>query len=259
MIFSDVVAPSVPQGTPAHVARTRDRVLQEISERGPVTAADLARRLGLTPAAVRRHLDALGDAGLVQEATRTVHGDRGRGRPARAYVLSEAGHAGLRDGYDDLALSALDFIDREGGAAAVRRFATQRAERMAFAARPAVEAAGADPAARIEALARSLTGQGYAASTRPIAGGDRSRQPGAGGDGTTTTGVQLCQGHCPVRHAAAEHPELCETEAQMFSELLGVHVQRLAALAHGDHVCTTFVPTNVPPNSVSHPSERTRR
>jgi predicted ArsR family transcriptional regulator len=42
---------------------------------------------------------------------------------------------------------------------------------------------------------------------------------------------------------AAEFPQLCEAETEAFSRLLGVHVQRLATLAHGDHVCTTHVPT----------------
>ena len=55
--------------------------------------------------------------------------------------------------------------------------------------------------------------------------------------------VQLCQGHCPVQHVASEFPQLCEAETEAFGRLLGVHVQRLATLAHGDHVCTTFVPT----------------
>jgi hypothetical protein len=28
----------------------------------------------------------------------------------------------------------------------------------------------------------------------------------------------------------------------MFSRILGTHVQRLATIAHGDGVCTTFIP-----------------
>jgi predicted ArsR family transcriptional regulator len=72
-----------------------------------------------------------------------------------------------------------------------------------------------------------LTSDGYAASVR---------------GGAQATGVQLCQGHCPVQHVAREFPELCEAETDVFSRLLGVHVQRLATLAHGDHVCTTHVP-----------------
>jgi len=55
-------------------------------------------------------------------------------------------------------------------------------------------------------------------------------------------GEQLCQQHCPVSHVAAEFPQLCEAETEVFSQLLGTHVQRLATIAHGDGVCTTFIP-----------------
>lgn len=59
--------------------------------------------------------------------------------------------------------------------------------------------------------------------------------------------MQLCQGHCPVGQVAGRFPELCEAETDAFSRLLGIHVQRLATLAHGDHVCTTYVPTTPEP------------
>ena len=42
-----------------------------------------------------------------------------------------------------------------------------------------------------------------------------------------------------------------EAEAQAFSRLLGVHVQRLATLAGGGHACTTHVPTGLAPASTS--------
>jgi predicted ArsR family transcriptional regulator len=60
--------------------------------------------------------------------------------------------------------------------------------------------------------------------------------------GGNAAGKQLCQGHCPVQHVASQFPQLCEAETQAFSQLLGVHVQRLATLAHGEHVCTTNIP-----------------
>mgnify|MGYP002653160438 CR=1 FL=1 len=69
----------------------------------------------------------------------------------------------------------------------------------------------------------------------------RRREGGAGPRSLVT--AQLCHGRCPVLDVAADHPELCEAETDAFSRLLGVHVQRLATLAQGDHVCTTFVPT----------------
>jgi predicted ArsR family transcriptional regulator len=75
-------------------------------------------------------------------------------------------------------------------------------------------------------LAEALSADGYAATT--------SEQG---------TGVQLCQHHCPVQHVAAEFPQLCDAETAAISRLLDVHVQRLATIAHGDGVCTTFIPT----------------
>jgi predicted ArsR family transcriptional regulator len=87
----------------------------------------------------------------------------------------------------------------------------------------------------VDALVGALTRDGFAASARPV---------GEPGSASPFTGIQLCQGHCPVQHAAREFPQFCDAETDAFSRLLGVHVQRLATLAHGDHVCTTFVPTS---------------
>ena len=116
------------------------------------------------------------------------------------------------------------------GPEAVRAFADQRMSALEARCAAQVDAAGDDPRARTEALVSALRSEGYAASARTV------------GD-DVVVGLQLCQGHCPVQHVAAEFPELCEAETDAFSRLLGVHVQRLATLAQGDHVCTTFVPT----------------
>lgn len=206
----------------------RDRVAQEILRRGPVTAADLATELSMTPAGVRRHLDLLEAAGLVTTWQAPSRQRRSRGRPARAFVLTDAGHAAMASGYDTLAVQALQYLAESIGPDAVRGFAQRRADELGERNRRSVEAAGQDPARRAQALARGLTRDGYAASTRPVG----------------RLGVQLCQGHCPVQDVARSFPELCEAETEMFSELLGVHVQRLATLAHGEHVCTTYIPTD---------------
>ena len=215
-------------------SRTRDRVLQAISERGPITAATLAEDLGLTVPAVRRHLENLAEAGLIAERE-SGHGSRGRGRPARAYVLSDAGHQALESDYDHLATQALRFLAAEAGEGAVRRFAEARVGELEQQYADELAAAGEDTGARVDALVAALTRDGFAATARPV---------GEPGSASPFTGIQLCQGHCPVQHAAREFPEFCDAETDAFSRLLGVHVQRLATLAHGDHVCTTFVPTS---------------
>ena len=59
-------------------------------------------------------------------------------------------------------------------------------------------------------------------------------------------GEQLCQQHCPVSHVAHEFPQLCEAETEAIAAVLGTHVQRLATLAGGGHVCTTHIPVKIP-------------
>jgi len=221
-----------PQGVGA---RTRDRVRQTIAEDGPLTAAALASRLGLTPAAVRRHLDLLAEQGVIEERQPASAGGRGRGRPARAYVLSEAGHASMDSDYYDVAASALRFLAEHAGADAVDAFARERNAELEARYAVQLAAAGQDVTARAQALATALTADGFDASTRPV------------GAGTPLAGVQLCQGHCPVQHVAAQFPAFCDAETDAFSRMLGVDVQRLTTLAHGEHVCTTFIPMSAVP------------
>ena len=224
--------------------RTRERVLAAVSEHGPVTAAEVGRRLGLTPAAVRRHLDLLADQGAVEEheavGSHTPGHVRGRGRPARAYVISERGHGSLPTDYDELAAQALRYLAAHGGADAVTAFARERVAGLESRYATRLADAGPDIAARADVLVEAMTEDGFAASARPV---------GAGG----LAGVQLCQGHCPVGRVAEEFPQFCDAETEAISRLLGVHVQRLATLAGGAHVCTTFVPTTALSRAVSSP------
>jgi predicted ArsR family transcriptional regulator len=206
--------------------RTRDEVARLLLEHGAATAASLAKRLGLSPAAVRRHLEALAADGLVvdREQRPLGPGQRGRGRPAREFTLTNDGRQAFPHAYDDLASAALRFLAETAGEQAVTEFVEQRAGVIEERHGAEIRAAG-DPAARLQALAEALSGEGYAASAHAL---------GSGG--------QLCQHHCPVAHVAAEFPQLCEAETRAFARLLGTHVQRLATLARGDEVCTTHVP-----------------
>jgi predicted ArsR family transcriptional regulator len=212
--------------------RTRQLVARALLEDGPISAAAVADRLELSPAAVRRHLDALLADGEATTRDAPIRGRRGRGRPAKLFLLTELGRARFGHAYDDLAVAAMRFLADHGGPEAVQAFARQRAAAMIEPHR-AVITAHAGTADRARALATALTREGYAASARSI----------------TLNGVageQLCQHHCPVAHVAAEFPQLCEVETAAFAELLGTHVQRLATLARGDAACTTHIPLGPP-------------
>ncbi|MRK01948.1 ArsR family transcriptional regulator [Aeromicrobium sp. S22] len=204
-------------------APTRTRVTKSIMENGPSTAADLALRLHLTPAAVRRHLDQLLADGIVEARDQRVIGQRGRGRPAKVFALTDAGRSTFDSSYDELAVEALRFLAKTGGDDAVMAFARHRLSDLEDRYRPLLQLA--DPAQRPQVLADALSRDGFAASI-----------------GTTPAGSQMCQHHCPVAHVAVEFPQMCEAESEMFARLLGTHVQRLATIAHGDGVCTTHLP-----------------
>lgn len=228
VVYSTAAA-SAPSGEDA---RTRDRVLRHVSSRGPVTAAAIAEAFGLTVPGVRRHLDALHEAGYVEVRT-TPSATGRRGRPARSYVITSSGHGQLGSSAGEVATEALRFLSAALGDDAVAQFARERWREREETYAAQLADVGDDPAARAHVLAQALAADGFAASARPAG---------------VSTGVQLCQGHCPVQPVAAEFPQLCEAESESFARLLGVRVQRLATLAGGDHVCTTFVPSAPDPH-----------
>ena len=201
--------------------RTRDAVGRSILENGPSTAAALGERLGLTPAGIRRHLDLLVSDGILEAREPRISSTRGRGRPSKVFVMTDSGREKFEHSYDDLAVAALKFMSAQSGEHLVTAFAQSRADDIERKATTVI----AKSSQKLDALATFLTEQGYAASVGPRG-----------------AGVELCQHHCPIAHVASEFPQLCEAETEAFSKLLGTHVQRLATIAHGDGVCTTYIP-----------------
>jgi len=169
---------------------------------------------------------------MVETQTARTYGNRGRGRPAKLFVITDEGRSAFEHAYDGLATSALRFIADQMGQQAVADFAKRQVSELERRYAPIV--AKGELGDRVQALAAALNADGYAASVRPapvISGAAHG----------SANGEQLCQHHCPVAHVAAEFPELCEAETEAFARLLGTPVQRLATIAHGDGICTTHV------------------
>jgi predicted ArsR family transcriptional regulator len=232
----------VPTDARETEATTRQRVLQLVASAGPVATGELAAELGLTAAAIRRHVGMLEGQGQIAVHEQRGTGPARRGRPARRYVVTSRGQTSLSSTYPELASQALRFLAEVAGPSAVEAFAASRVRAVEERYAASVGADG-DVTTRAARLAQALAADGYAASTRPVPGRPT---------------VQLCQGHCPVQQIAAEFPQLCEAEAQAFSRLLGVHVQRLSTLAGGGHVCTTNIPTTNVPTPQTPTAIRTR-
>jgi predicted ArsR family transcriptional regulator len=216
---------------------TREAIARSVLENGPSTAVTLGERLGLTPAGIRRHLDLLVLDGVLEAREPHQALSRGRGRPSKVFVMTDGGREKFEHSYDDLAVAALKFMSAQSGGQLVQAFAQSRADDIE---RKAITFT-AKKSQKNQALATFLTEQGYAASIE-----------------SKPTGDQLCQHHCPIAHVAAEFPQLCEAETEAFSKILGTHVQRLATIAHGDGVCTTYIPNTSRVTTKIRPSQTSR-
>jgi len=206
--------------------KTRDQVARTILEGGPATAAALSEKLKITAAGIRRHLDSLVNAGVLEARDPYQSFERGRGRPSKVFVMTDMGREKFEHSYDDLAVSALKFMASKNGEHLVNEFATSRADDLVRKG-DAIKKSNKSLLEKSRSLAKLLTKEGYSATSDKLGNGE-----------------EICQHHCPIAHVASEFPQLCEAETRAFSEILGTHVQRLATIAHGDGVCTTFIPNN---------------
>ncbi|WP_442942723.1 helix-turn-helix transcriptional regulator [Nocardia sp. NBC_01503] len=219
---------------PAGEGHTREAVIKLLLEEGPITATAIGKRLGLSPAGVRRHLDALIESGEARAARSAAWQQKGRGRPAKQYQLTATGRGRLGHAYDDLAGAAMRQLREIGGDKAIVEFARKRVGAIVAGIGQLERHTPESTIDKADEIADAFSEAGFAASTRKVG-----------------AGVQICQHHCPVSHVAEEFPELCAAELEAFKQILGTHVQRLATIANGDCACTTHVPLTltVPPKT----------
>src|SRR5215469_9431655 len=99
-----------------------DRFLVLLKTRGPQTASDLGRGLGVTGEAARQQLARLAAAGLVVATTEP----RGVGRPAQVWALTEAGNARFPDAHAELTAQLIRSIQTQLGEAVLDRLIDAR-------------------------------------------------------------------------------------------------------------------------------------
>ncbi len=205
--------------TPRAPSAAEERILHLLKTKGPRSAAALARRLHVSPTAVRQHLSRLLDRGLV--AYREV--PEGVGRPRRLWRATAAADAFFPDSHAELAVGMLAAAKDAFGAKGLARLLRERAKRQAGAYRQRLPPAGAAPAKRVAALARLRREEGYLATWR--------REPGGA--------LLLVENHCPVCAAAEACVGLCDGELSLFRQVLGpgVTVERVEHILQGARRC----------------------
>ena len=192
---------------------TRARILHILKTKGPQTAAELARRLDITPMAVRQHLDKLGDLVAFEE-------ERGQvGRPKRVWRVTE--EAGFPDSHGELAVGMLEAMRRTFGDEGLEKLVAERTRAQIKDYKRRMPPSPLHK--RVAALARIRSAEGYMAEWS-------KRSDGA---------FVLIENHCPICAAAEVCQGLCAGEKRLFSAVLGpgIKIERTEHILSGDRRC----------------------
>lgn len=184
------------------MTETSDRLLLDLIRRhGPLTVAEMAKRLEVTPTAVRNRLTRLVGSGMVER--RVEHG--GRGRPKHTYQASIEAHKRLGQNYADLAVVLWDEMMRTVEDRKLRRLLFGRiTERLAELYRAQVK--GDEWEGRLVQLGTILHDRGIEAE---VTRGEEGAMP------------VLKQHSCPYYELAEVDRAVCAMERKMFEKVLG--------------------------------------
>jgi len=192
----------------------RGDVLLELKRAQPLTARELADKLGVSPNAIRHHLKELEAAALILYGRE----QRGVGAPTYAYRLSATGESLFPRAYEATLTQVLERVaEKSGRQAAVELLEDHYRD---LARKVVAELDGASDAARVDLVARLMNEQGYMAEWQEAAGTFR-----------------LSEHNCAIRAVAERFPEVCAAEQRFLHEVLGAAVERRSHITSGCNAC----------------------
>lgn len=199
-------------------AGTRRALLELLKRDGEQDAARLAAQLGITAMAVRQHLYALADEGLVEYRDEP----RPLGRPAKLWRLTSAADRFFPDAHADLTVALIGSLREALGEDGIEQVLAARAKTLTDGYRRRLDGA-ATLRGRLNALARIRSEEGYMASVERAEDG----------------AYYLLENHCPICVAATACQGICRIEQAVFQAVLGndVTVERTEHILAGARRC----------------------
>ena len=224
----------------AELSGAKRRILERLKRLDSATAPGLAERFETTDTAIRQHLEALEEAGLVE---RFAVASAGRGRPPIHWRITELAADLFPDRHGELTVELISAIREALGEDGLRQVLDVRSARQLDAYQKALGplepsgGSGRRPASddergavevRVQRLAALRTAEGYLAEVV-----------------SDDNGHFLVEHHCPVRDAAGACEGLCGAELELFRNVLGpdVSVERAQHLLRGDGRCAYRIST----------------
>lgn len=197
---------------------SRQIILTILKRNEEQTVAALAKELGVTEMAVRRHLRELEKDGLIESRSER----QAMGRPSYKYSLTAKGDESFPRNYDDLSLGILEDLEKLSGTYMIDRLFEQRKKRLLSMYEGEMTGSFAE---RIEALARIQSESGYMVEYEQLTDGS----------------YQFIEYNCPIAKIAKKFPVACFCEQQLFENLLKTNkVERTSCIATENSNCCTY-------------------
>lgn len=195
---------------------TRKVLLTMMKTKGPLSVSEMAKRLGVTEMAVRRHLNTMERDGLI-EATISR---QAMGRPSHLYSLTVLADDLFPKNYHLLTLDLLDELLTHAGEEQVNRLFEGRKEKMLE--KYAEQMKGHSLEERVSELTEIQNAGGYMANWEKTEEGE----------------YILNEYNCPIARVANKYEEACKCELNLFKTLLHADVERTDCMTKGACCCS---------------------
>ncbi len=189
-------------------------LLKAIQMRGRASVKELATDLGITPSAVRQHLNQLKS----KKAIRAEQVREGVGRPYYVYSVTPQAHNLFQNDYGELAQLLLEEVVATQGSEALQRLLRRVSNRLAE--RYQDQMWGQTLVERLNAWAELLDSKGVLAEIE-----------------RTPNGYILQEYGCPYQSVALKNRAICELERQVMARLLEADVRLTQCALDGYHGC----------------------
>ncbi|MDR3614304.1 MAG: MarR family transcriptional regulator [Candidatus Obscuribacterales bacterium] len=209
----------ITQPLPAVPERTQEALLLHLKRGGEMTVGELVGLLNITSMAVRRHLTALQQDGLVESRVEK----QSRGRPTFKFRLTEKSESLFPSGVQGLAIDLLDIVFEQSGSKGVMDLLERRNAKMAERLRSRVE--NLPIAERVIEVSKIFSENGYMTESKPLEDGN----------------FIIFQRHCAVHDLANQYRQICVLEPKLMEDLLGLKVTREKYMMKDDPVCAYLV------------------
>jgi predicted ArsR family transcriptional regulator len=200
---------------------TRKQILTMLRKKGRMNANDIAKELGITDIAVRRHLNTMERDHLVR--AETVR--QAMGRPTFVYSLTDHAEDLFPKNYADITLDFLNDVRDLQGPEMIEALFERRETRLE---RKYKERIGGQKQLEklVEELANIQDERGYMADWEKDEEGNR---------------YFITEHNCPIHSIAHAYTQACSSELSLFRKVLGAEVEQLECKAKGGERCVYVV------------------